>query len=199
MCKLYFKYGCVGSSKSANLLMTKYNYENQGMKCLLIKPAVDTRDKLVRSRVGLESPCLLISDTENIINLVDSAYDVVLVDEAQFLSEEQVNQLYFISLSIPVLCYGLMTDFQQHLFEGSKRLVELAENTQEIKTVCSCGRKATVNARYINGMIVKNGDVVAIESDKISYRPMCKHCFLKEVYDDTNLAFRVLSKSGCGC
>lgn len=180
MCKLYFKYGCMNASKSAQLLMANYNYVEQGKKTLVLKPSVDTREDKVHSRIGLEAPCIKISSTQNIKDIVTNDIDVILVDEAQFLTSKQVEQLYEISVDIPVLCYGLMTDFQQHLFEGSKRLVELAESLQEFKTVCKCGKKATINARIQNGKIVTTGTQIQIGGNE-RYLAMCKSCYLSKV------------------
>ncbi|MDO4965977.1 MAG: thymidine kinase [Lachnospiraceae bacterium] len=183
MGKLYFKYGAIGSSKTASLLMTKYNYEQKGFKVLLIKPAMDTRDgeNVVRSGVGLASAeAVPVSETDNMVDVyLRYKSHVILVDEAQFLKEEQVNQLHEVvdMYEIPVICYGLMTDFTSHLYEGSKRLVEIAESLDEIKTVCTCGRKATVNARInASRRLVKTGEQVEMSGGD-RYISLCYKCW----------------------
>lgn len=179
MSKLYFKYGTMNSSKSANLLMIKHNYEEQGMNVLLIKSAKDIRDgKFVKSRIGLSSSCKLFEEKDSIKDIGWSSYDVLMVDEAQFLTEAQVDELYQISCEIPVLCFGLLTDFQQHLFPGSKRLVELAESFEKIKTICACGVAANYNARFDSkgNFIIDGEQVVCGDSN---YRAVCKNCYEK--------------------
>lgn len=180
MNKLYFKYGTMNSSKSANLLMIKHNYEEQNMNVLLLKPEIDTRDgNKVKSRIGLESECVVITPNHNIKLMSWGKYDVVMVDEAQFLTEEQVNQLYIISCQIPVICFGLLTDFQQKLFPGSKRLIELSESIEKIKTVCFCGAVANYNARFDkNGKFIYDGEQVEIGGNE-NYKATCKICYEK--------------------
>lgn len=182
MSKLYFKYGCMNSSKSANLLMIKHNYEEQGFRVLLIKPKVDDRDgdSIIRSRVGIQSDCITLDEFSSVYSCFDiEKTDVVMVDEAQFLSVEQVNELYQISFKVPVMCFGLLIDFTQQLFPGSKRLVELAESIQEIKTVCKCGKKATINARFDqNGKVITVGEQIDIGGNE-KYRALCKECYEK--------------------
>ncbi|MBO4406219.1 MAG: thymidine kinase [Clostridia bacterium] len=186
MAKLYFKYGAMGSSKTAQALITKFNYEERGMKVLLMKPAVDDREKkaVVRSRIGLEAPCLMVPGDMDLYKLYLENYsdrDVIIVDECQFLSEEQVDQLGDLVLEkdIPVLCFGLRTDFLTHLFPGSKRLLEIAESVSEIKSVCRCGAKATVNARFDDeGNVVYRGAQILIGSNS-RYEAMCRRCWLK--------------------
>lgn len=188
-CRLYFKYGTMGSSKSAQALMCKFNYEQKGMSVMLVKPSLDNRGDtdvpMVRSRIGLESPCLTINATQSFFDLFEQfkaehGCDCVIVDEAQFCTTKQIDQLKQLTLQVPVLCYGLMNDFRCQLFEGSKRLVELADSLQEIKSVCRCGRKSTVNARFINGVCVDDGPVVFIGGDE-SYENMCYWCWQKEL------------------
>lgn len=188
-CRLYFKYGTMGSSKSAQALMCKFNYEQKGMSVMLVKPSLDNRGDtdvpMVRSRIGLESPCLTINATQSFLDLFEQfkaehGCDCVIVDEAQFCTTKQIDQLKQLTLQVPVLCYGLMNDFRCQLFEGSKRLVELADSLQEIKSVCRCGRKSTVNARFINGVCVDDGPVVFIGGDE-SYENMCYWCWQKEL------------------
>lgn len=189
MAKLYFKYGCMNSSKSANLLMIKHNYEEQGFRVMLLKPAIDDRDgeNVIRSRIGLESTCMMVKETASVYDYVNmDITDVVMVDEAQFLTPEQVDELYEISFKIPVMCFGLLADFMQNLFPGSKRLVELAESIQEIKTVCKCGKKATRNVRFDEaGHVITKGEQVVIGGND-RYRSLCKECFdeLKKQNDE---------------
>ena len=189
MPKLYFKYGTMASSKSAQALMCQFNYEQKGMKVLLVKPAVDTRDdaeeRMVRSRIGLKAPCYTISPNESFIDLFEKAsantqYDCIIVDEAQFCTEAQIDELKQLTRKVTVICYGLLLDFTCHLFEGSKRLVELADSLQEIKSVCRCGRKSSVNARLVDGKCVDDGPVVLIGGDE-SYESMCYWCWQEEL------------------
>ena len=180
MAKLYFKYGVMGSSKTAQALITKFNYENNGSKVLFIKPATDTRDgeNIVKSRIGLSSEVTILKENE-VLDVPDvSRYDVIICDESQFFTPEQIDNFKDIAvfLGIPVLCYGLLTDFQTNLFPGSKRLIELADSLQEIKMVCRCGRKATVNARIVDGKIVREGEQVVLGGDE-SYEAMCYECW----------------------
>ncbi len=190
MPKLYFKYGTMNSSKSAQALMCQFNYEQKGMKVLLVKPAIDTRDdseeRMVRSRIGLKSNCYTIAPDESFEELFDrvsaqTPVDIVIVDEAQFCTSEQVDQLKALTQRATVLCYGLLLDFTCHLFEGSKRLVELADSLQEIKSVCRCGRKSSVNARFVNGKCVDSGPTILIGGDE-SYESMCYWCWQEELH-----------------
>ncbi len=186
MAKLYFKFGTMGCSKTAQALITKFNYEERGMKTLLLKPSVDTRDgaDIVRSRIGLEAKAVVLSPTDDALELFANSYsdcDVVIVDECQFLKERQVDQLAEIVLryDVPVFCFGLSTDFTTHLFEGSKRLFEIAESIVEIKSVCKCGKKATVNARIDDfGNVVFSGEQVVLGGND-RYVPMCRKCWLE--------------------
>lgn len=189
MPRLYFKYGTMGSSKSAQALMCKFNYEQKGMTVLLVKPSLDNRgdvDKpMVRSRIGLVSDCEIITPSQSFFDLFDNfkqkhVCDCIIVDEAQFCTTEQIDQLKQLTKLVPVLCYGLLNDFRCKLFEGSKRLVELADSLQEIKSVCRCGRKSTVNARFIDGKCVDDGPVVFIGGDE-SYENMCYWCWQEEL------------------
>lgn len=189
MQRLYFKYGTMGSSKSAQALMCKFNYEQKGMKVMLVKPALDTRgddtEVMVRSRIGLSAKCETINLNESFVDLYnrykkEKGCDCIIVDEAQFCTKQQVDELKQLTQEVPVLCYGLLNDFRCQLFEGSKRLVELADSLAEIKSVCRCGRKSTVNARFINGKCVDDGPVVLIGGDE-SYDNMCYWCWKKEL------------------
>lgn len=188
--RLYFKYGTMGSSKSAQALMAKFNYEQKGMVVMLVKPSLDNRgdgdgQPMVRSRIGLSSPCEIIRPEDSFVELFDkfkaeNGCDCVIVDEAQFCSTKQVDELKLLTKQVPVLCYGLLNNFRCQLFEGSKRLVELSDSLQEIKSVCRCGRKSTVNARFINGKCVDDGPVVFIGGDE-SYENMCYWCWQDEL------------------
>lgn len=187
MAKLYFKYGAMGCSKTAQALITKFNYEERGMKVLLLKPSIDTRDgaTIIRSRIGLEKEAIAVEKNENIYDLYSSCkdeYSVIIVDECQFLTKEQVDQLALIVIdfNIPVMCFGLSTDFRTELFEGSKRLFEIAQSVQEIKSVCKCGNKATVNARLDeNGNVLFKGEQVCLGGND-RYVAMCLKCWLKK-------------------
>ena len=185
MNKLYFKYGTMGSSKTAQALMCRYNYLQKNFNVLIAKPSIDTRSKNISSRIGLSSPCETFDKQTNLMDFYKNfdklkKVDVFIIDEAQFLTTSQVNDLKEITKFIPVLCYGLLTNFKTELFEGSKRLVELADSLMEIKSVCKCGRKATINARKIDGKIVRSGDEIAIGGDE-NYEGMCYWCYKKEI------------------
>lgn len=187
MAKLYFKYGAMGSSKSANALITKFNYEERGMRVWLIKPATDTRDGegLIASRIGLSAKADIISHEESIIALLDkmSGIDVIITDECQFFTPEQIDELREIVnfRDIPVLCFGLRTDFMTHLFPGSRRLLEVADSITEIKTICSCGAKAIVNARIDSeGYVITSGSQVFIGGND-SYVAMCHKCWSRAI------------------
>lgn len=183
MAKLYFKYGAMGSSKSAQVLTTKFNYEEKDMSVWLIKPGTDTRDgaDIIRSRIGLQAKAQVISPETDIIKAYHEAgnYDVIISDEAQFLTTEQIDGLRWLvdEEDVPVLCFGLRTDFQTRFFPGSMRLMEIADSLTEIKTICECGRKATVNARFDdNGRIITEGDQVVLGGND-RYTAMCHKCW----------------------
>ena len=183
MAKLYFKYGAMGSSKSAQALTTKFNYEERGMKVWLIKPALDDRDGVsaVRSRIGLSADAFVMQANTNIFEEYKkhSDCDVIIADECQFLTPAQIDDLRKIvdELNIPVLCYGLRTDFLTKLFPGSLRLFEVADSITEIKTICECGKKAIVNARIDGkGKIVTEGGQILIGGND-SYVAMCHSCW----------------------
>ena len=189
MAKLYFKFGAMGSSKTAQALMTKFNYEEKGKRVLLLKPSTDTRDDvlsdgnivtMVKSRIGLSMPATAISEHDAITPLC-SGIDAIICDECQFLTEAQVDELKDITdtLDIPVLCFGLRSDFRTKLFPGSKRLFEIADSITEIKSICRCGRKATVNARFDNeGNIITEGEQVCIGGNE-RYEGLCYSCYKK--------------------
>ena len=174
MAKLYFRYGAMGSSKTANAIMVQYNYRERGQNALLLKPRLDSRDgeKVVGSRSGLCAPCEFVEDLDR-IDL--SLYDCLIVDEAQFLTKAQVEQLVDVvdGRGIPVICYGLRADFQGNLFEGSHWLLAWADTIEEIKTVCWCGRKATCNARVASGKVVKAGEQIVLGGNE-SYVALCR-------------------------
>ena len=188
MAKLYFKYGAMGSSKTAQALITKFNYEERGMKVWLIKPAIDNRDgrDIIKSRIGLFAYSTTIEKSESIFDLFRSERseaDVIIADECQFFSPEQIDELRRIvdECSIPVLCFGLRTDFLSHLFPGSRRLFEVADSISEIKTICECGSKATVNARLDANMnVVTEGSQVMIGGNE-SYVAMCHKCWRERI------------------
>lgn len=187
MAKLYFKYGAMGSSKSAQALITQFNYEELGMHVWLLKPSVDTRDgrDVVRSRIGLQRSARVIEPTEDIAAVYRAGkhYDVIIADEAQFFTPEQIDQLRALvdEENIPVLCFGLRTDFLTRFFPGSQRLMELADSITEIKTVCACGSKATVNARIdADGRIVTEGAQVQLGGND-SYVAMCHPCWRRKI------------------
>ena len=187
MAKLYFKYGAMGSSKSAQALITQFNYEELGMTVWLIKPSTDTRDgaDVIRSRIGLARHAQVITPEQDIIEAYRAAgkHDVIIADEAQFFTPEQIDQLRTLvdEEDLPVLCFGLRTDFLTHFFPGARRLMELADSLTEIKTVCACGRKATVNARIDGaGRIVTEGAQVMLGGND-SYVAMCHQCWKKKI------------------
>lgn len=187
MAKLYFKFGAMGCSKTAQALITKFNYEERGMKVLLLKPSVDVRDgaEIVKSRIGLTAKAVVVNDKEDLYKEYEEKYrdrDVIIVDECQFLTPEQVDELgqIVIDFNVPVLCFGLRTDFLTHLFPGSRRLFEIAESITEIKSVCKCGAKATVNARLDDdGNVVYSGEQVCLGGND-RYVAMCRKCWLKK-------------------
>ena len=191
MAKLYFKYGAMGSSKTAQALITKYNYEENDMKVWLIKPSADTRDgvDILRSRIGLQAQVQVMLPDQDVYAVFQNTRlgkcDVVIVDECQFMTPEQIDQLRAIvnDFSVPVLCFGLRTDFQTKLFPGSRRLMELADAIEEIKTMCDCGAKATVNARIdCEGHIVTEGAQVLLGGND-AYIAMCHRCYIRGIQE----------------
>ena len=188
MAKLYFKYGAMGSSKTAQALITKYNYEENDLRVWLIKPSADTRDgvQTLRSRIGLEATVEVVAPEVDIyarfLGSRVKKCDVIIADECQFLTEKQIDQLRAIvdEHNIPVMCFGLRTDFQTRLFPGSRRLMEVADTIQEIKTICDCGAKATVNARINDGYIVTQGAQVVLGGNDC-YIAMCHKCYVRGI------------------
>ena len=189
MAKLYFKYGAMGSSKTAQALITKYNYEENDLNVWLIKPSADTRDGVtkLRSRIGLEADVEVIAPATDVYALFERTQkgrcDVIIVDECQFMTQDQIDQLRSIvnDHNVPVMCFGLRTDFQTRLFPGSLRLMEVADTIQEIKTICDCGAKATVNARIDGqGHIVTQGALVFLGGND-AYIAMCHICYIRGI------------------
>ena len=189
MAKLYFKYGAMGSSKTAQALITKYNYEENDMKVWLLKPSADTRDgvNILRSRIGLEAQVEIATPDVNVYDRFATGFagncHAIIVDECQFLTVEQIDQLRQIvdDYNVPVMCFGLRTDFRTKLFPGSMRLMELADCIEEIKTMCDCGAKATVNARLDElGKVVTEGDQVLLGGND-RYIALCHKCWQKKI------------------
>lgn len=188
MAKLYFRYGAMGSSKTANALMVRYNYLEKGKNPLLLKPAIENRDgetKIV-SRIGLSAECETIESffgrlrCATIPKNMLKEYDVIIVDESQFLKTGDIDNLARIvdECQITVICYGLRTDFTGHLFEGSKRLMEIADVIEEIPTICWCGKKAHFNARIKNRKVVKTGELIEMGGNE-SYVSLCRKHFMQ--------------------
>ncbi len=188
MAKLYFRHGSVGSAKTLNLLAVAHNYRQQGKKILLIKPGFDDRyDKnSIKSRAGLQKEAdILVDANTNLLLFEFKEIDCILVDEAQFMSAHIINQLRQITLQqkIPVICYGLRTDFRTQLFEGSKRLMEVADSIEEVKSTCHfCNRKAIVNIRHVNGKATITGEVVDLGADE-KYFPACYFCYQTQLQE----------------
>ena len=190
MAKLYFRYGAMNSGKSTSLMQVAYNYEERGMKIILMKPETDTKggDKVL-SRLGVDRKVdIIVKKEQNIFELLEerlSSEDIhcILVDEAQFLKSHHVDELFKIAVmkDVPVICYGLRTDFQMNGFEGSQRLLLIAHSLEEMKTICACGRKAILNGRKINGRFVFEGEQVAIDkTDNVEYESLCGKCYFDQ-------------------
>lgn len=195
MAKLYFRYGAMNSGKSTALLQAAYNYEERGQHVILTKPMVDTKgDRRIVSRLGVSREVdVVIGPATDVVSLIDQeaqrvkrdtgkAVSCLLVDESQFLTPRQVDDLLIIALrrKIPVLAYGIRTDFQTVAFPGSRRLLEIAHSLEELKTICRCGRKAMFNGRSVNGTFVFDGAQVAIDGDEVTYESLCGECYLDE-------------------
>lgn len=180
MAKLYFRYGAMGSSKTANALMVRYNYIERNKKVVLLKPRVENRDgeKTIKSRIGLKAECEMVEDFLEKVDDRVKEYDAIIVDEAQFISAENIRKLAEIvdNYDIPVLCYGLKTDFKGNFFEGSEALMALADELEEIPTVCWCGKKARFNARVKDGVVVRDGEQVVMGGNE-SYVALCRKHF----------------------
>lgn len=186
MAKMYFRYGAMNCGKTTALLQVAHNYEEQGMKVLLIKSEIDKKgnDNVV-SRLGIERKVDVLIKSDERISSYTSFDDIncILVDEVQFMSKEQIRELWIISKlkNIPVVCYGLKTDFRGQLFEGSKAAIELSDELEELSTICKCGEKARFNARIENGEYVSSGNVVAIDGIDAKYESLCGKCYIKKV------------------
>ena len=185
MSKLYFFYGAMNSGKTTRILQCAYNYEEQGMKPVIMKPKIDTKgNEYIVSRIGSKRKVdFLIEEKANIYDIIVEKYtnvDLIIVDEAQFLTERQVNQLMdvVIDLDISIMCFGLRTDFMGNSFPGASRLLAIAHELTEIKTICECGHKAMFNVRLIDGKVQTEGDSVAIDGEgKVTYTVACARCF----------------------
>lgn len=185
MSKLYFRYGAMGSGKSLDILKVCFNYKEKGQNTLLLSSNLDNRygNNIIKSRTGIEMPCISIKEDDNILSIfieqnLIKKIDCVLVDESQFLKKNQIKQLTEIvdKYDIPVMAYGLRTDFRLEVFEGSLYLLSVADSIEELKTICHCGRKATVNARIVDGKITTKGEQVQIGGNE-SYISICRKCF----------------------
>jgi len=198
MSKLYFRYGAMNSGKSTALLQAAFNYEERSQKVLLAKPAIDSKgDRAIVSRLGVARDVdFLVEPDHNLRSIFHEASALakkthgqaiacLLIDESQFLTAKQVDQALELAVldKIPVLAYGIRTDFQTLSFPGSRRLMEIAHSLEELKTICRCGRKAMFNARMLNGAFTFDGDQVAIDGDKVSYESLCASCYLEEQQD----------------
>lgn len=179
MAKLIFRYGAMGSSKTANALMVHFNYEERHKKVILLKPEIENRDgeKIIRSRIKIAHTCQLAEPFLDSYN--DEFYDAIIVDEAQFLEAKYIDKLAELvdKNDITVICYGLRTDFQSHLFPGSKRLMELADDIEEIRTICWCGKRAHFNARIVDGVMVTEGEQVQLGGNE-SYTALCRKHYM---------------------
>lgn len=188
MAKFHFRYGAMNAGKSTILLQTAYNYEEKGKKVVILKPSIDTKgDEKIVSRIGLERKVdYLIGDNDSIISKLGdniSSFSCILVDEAQFLKRKQVDELFYISkmMDIPVIAFGLRTDFKSNGFEGSIRLLELADALEEMPTICRCGRKARFNARKVDGKFTFDGDSIVIDDNSnVKYESLCGTCYIEE-------------------
>ena len=187
MAKLYFRYGAMEGGKSTALIQVAFNYEKHGMKVMVVKPSTDTKgnDNVV-SRIGLKRKVdVLLKKDDKISNNELENIRCIIVDEAQFLTKEQVKELWIISKlkDIPVICYGLRTDFRTNLFPGAEALFELSDELEELPTICSCGEKARFNARKQNGKFITDGDSILIDGaeENIEYKPLCGKCYIEKV------------------
>lgn len=202
MAKLYFRYGSMNSGKSTILMQVAHNYEERGMKVAVLKPGVDTKaETRIQSRIGLEREVdHLIQKDENIYELFKNQEEkpnAIIIDEAQFLETKQVDELMeiVVKLNIPVICYGLRTDFKTQGFPGSTRLLEIAHTLEEMKTICRCGAKAMFNLRMVNGKPIFEGEQVAIDGgDIVTYEAVCPKCYYKLKEKDDEKAKQYVKK-----
>lgn len=193
--KLYFRYGAMNSGKSTALLQAAHNYEERGQRVVLLKPRIDTKgEATIVSRLGVSRPVdVIVEPEDNLVQVVAAHIDrlqadtaerlsCVLVDEAQFLSPAQVEDLFVVAVQVgvPVLAYGIRTDFQTVAFPGSRRLLEISHSVEELKTICRCGKKAIFNARTADGDFIFDGDQVAIDGVDVGYESLCGQCYLQE-------------------
>lgn len=191
MAKLYFRYGAMNCGKSSALMQVAHNYNENDKKVVVIKSSIDTKgDDHLESRIGLKRKVDVLIHPKESLEPYGEIWNeqnvsCILVDESQFLETPQVEELWIISklYDIPVICYGLKTDFQSRLFEGSKRLLELADETEELATICPCGKKAKFNARFVNGKFTLEGNEIVIDGkeDNVKYKPLCGKCYLKNL------------------
>ena len=192
MAQLYFEYGAMGSSKTANALMAHFNYQERGQEALLVKPQLDQRDgdHIVRSRIGLTNPCIYFHEMLAMPDAALQQYACIIVDEAQFLTKDEVRYLVHLvdDCGIPVMCYGLRADFKGDLFEGSRELLIMADKLEEVKTICWCGKKATFNARFdAQGRVLKEGAQVVLGAND-QYIGLCRrHWMANDLGPDFNL------------
>ena len=194
MSKLYFRFGTMNCGKTTALLQVAYNYEEKGMKVIIVKSSIDKKgDKNIVSRLGVQRKVdILVNPNEKITSKIDfSNLSCILVDEAQFMTQSQIKELWIIAKlkNVPVICYGLKTNFKGELFKGSKSLIEVADELEELNTMCKCGKRAKFNARVINGKYTKIGDEVAIDGLEANYEPLCGKCYIEKVLEikNTNL------------
>ncbi len=187
MAKFYFRYGAMDCGKTTALLQVAHNYEEKGMKVVIVKPSIDTKGgKCIVSRLGIKRKVdIWLRPKDHVRNMIDFDHtDCILVDEAQFLKPDQVQDFWLIAklYNIPVICYGLRTTFQTKFFEGSKPIMELADELEELVTICKCGSKAKFQARKVNGSFVTEGGEVAIDGENsVTYESLCGKCFIEEV------------------
>lgn len=198
MAKLIFRYGTMASGKSLHLLSTAYNFKENGIKYQLLKPSIDTRTKdEIYSRIGVSEKCTILPKDEDIWRYIDFESKWILIDESQFLTSIQIDELAQIvdDFNINVVCYGLRTDYLTHLFEGSKRLFEIADKFEELPSYCSCGDKTSVNAKINeDGKIdIFDGEQIEIGGDE-RYKAICRSCFFDKVIEQTNTSYTLIDK-----
>lgn len=189
MAKLYFRYGAMNSGKSTALIQVAHNYEERGQKAIILKPSIDTKSDKVISRIGAEKQVdIHITPETSIQTEIDTLLPnhnvhCILVDEVQFLSTQQIDELFLIAINmnIPVIGYGIRVDFLTHSFPGSQRMMELSHSIEEMKTICRCGKKAILNGRKINQRFVKKGSQIAIDGESFEYESLCGKCYIEEI------------------